>query len=56
MSTPSESDTIAEHVHGDGFPERENFCEQLEDYIEANPFRSMLFALLAGMAVAKLLL
>lgn len=56
MSMPPANDTIAENVRGEEHAGRENFCEQLETYIETNPFRAMAIALLAGIAVAKLLL
>jgi ElaB/YqjD/DUF883 family membrane-anchored ribosome-binding protein len=56
MSMPSESDTIPKNVRGDDQAARENLCEQLEAYIETNPFRAMAIALAAGVAVAKLLL
>lgn len=56
MSMPSENDTIPGNVHADQHAARENFCEELEAYIETNPFRAMAIALFAGIAVAKLLL
>ena len=58
MAARHKDDVTAENVR-DTSPdpaERENFCERLETYIESNPFRSMVIALVAGIAVAKLLL
>lgn len=58
MAMPSENDTYEEPVprNKSAAAGSENFCERLEAYIEDNPFRAIVIALLSGIAVAKLLL
>ena len=58
MAAGHKDDVTAENLRETSLDRagHENFCEQLESYIESNPFRSMVIALVAGIAVAKLLL
>jgi ElaB/YqjD/DUF883 family membrane-anchored ribosome-binding protein len=56
MALPPDEDAIRENIRRAANAEREDLCTEVEAYIAAKPFQSVLIALLAGIIVGRLIL
>jgi ElaB/YqjD/DUF883 family membrane-anchored ribosome-binding protein len=56
MALPPDEDAIRANIRRAANEEREDLCAEVEAYIAARPFQSVLIALLAGILVGRMIL